>query len=897
MHWFMRLFRTKRDEQQLDAELRFHLDSQISANRASGMPRDEAHRQANLRFGAIEAVKQQTREAHRANWLDGFYRDFVFALRMLRKSRGFATAAILTLALGIGANTALFSLLNGLVLRDLAVPHPEQLVRFGVHTPGEEFSALSLPMFQEITRSQTVFSATFAWWGDAVANVEVDGSLSRANTWAVDGEFFAEIGAAPEMGRLFGPQDVNLTGAPEQLVVLGHGFWQRHYGGATDVLGKTLKIEGIPFRIIGVAHQNFMAFSADNPPEVLIPLNAEPLLFAAPTDVQKHLQRRQSLWLEGAGRLKQGVTLAQARAQLDALWPPIQNAFLPADQDEAARTQFQRLRMKVESGARGDSNLRARFERPLYLVLGISALVLLLACANLASLTLSRAAARSREIAARIALGASRSRLIRQMLTESLTLTIAGTLVGFLLADWAGTLLASFILKQAYLVPASLNLSPDLRVLAFTAAMALATGVCVGIAPAWRSSKQDPHLALQQSVRGISSSTGTVGRALIITQVALSLTLVAGAGLFARSIANLRNARPGFRTQGLIVAGLFPQPGPNGYKNFDLANYHRNLLERVSHLPGVQSAGLVRMTPGNAYEWKEQARIPGTASEAVTVDFVMLQPGSFRPLGIDLLEGRTFAWQDNQAAPRVAIISNSLAAKLFPGCNPIGAHLDMTAETKWQTVEVVGVVSDASYYDLRKSSPVTVYVPTTQYGELMGYNDLVVQTAASPAALADVLRDSVNSLGHEYIFSMKTVDQLIGKTFLQERVTAVLAAFFGALALVIAAVGLYGQIAYSVTRRTREIGVRIALGAHRGTVQRMVLREALALAVFGAGIGVFCAVAGSHFIASLLFGVSPRDPVTLALGVFVLLGVSALAGYFPARRAMRVDPIMALRHE
>jgi predicted permease len=895
MHWLIRLLRREQNERQLDAELRFHLEKQIAQNRAAGMSHEEARRCANLQFGGIESLKQQAREARRGDWLDGCYRDVLFTLRTLRKSPGFAAVAILTLALGIGANTALFSLLNGLVLRDLAVPHPEQLVRFGLHPPDEQYSALSLPIFQEIARRQTAFSKTFAWWGDAIANVETDGALSRANTWGVDGEFFSELAATPEIGRLFGSEEVNLDGTPEQIVVLGRGFWQRHYGGAADVLGRTLKIEGVPFRIIGVAREGFTAFSADNPPEVIIPLNAEPLLYEAPGEVQKHLQRRQALWIEGAGRLKQGVTLAQARAQLEALWLPMQSAFIPTDKDDTAKEQFRRLRLKVESGARGESTLRERFTRPLYVVLGISALVLLLACMNLASLTLARAAARSQEMAARVALGASRWRLIRQMLAESLTLAVAGTVVGFLFADWAGTLLASFILKQAYLVPASLNLSPDLRVFSFTAVVAVATGILVGMAPAWRASNEDPHLALQRSARGSSGGTGRLGPTLIIAQVALSLVLLAGAGLFARSIANLRNARPGFRTEGLIAAGLFPRP--NGYKDLNLAGYHRELLERVSQLPGIESAGLVRMTPGGGFEWKEQVRIAGSAAQPSTIDFVMLEPGSFRPLGIELLQGRALSWQDHERAARVAIVSKSLAAAMFPDCNPVSAHLELTVDSKWQTVEIVGVASDASYYDLRKHSPLTIYVPTAQYGDAMGYNDLVVQTAASPAALGDALRGAVDSFGHEYIFSMKTVAQLIGKTFLQERVTAMLAAFFGGLALIIAAIGLYGQTAYSVARRTREIGIRIALGADRGRVQRMVLREALALAIAGASLGVTCAAAASRFVATLLFGLSPRDPGTLTLAVFVLLVASALAAYFPARRAMGVDPIIALRNE
>lgn len=895
MHWLTRLLRRRQGEQQLDAELRFHLEKQVADYMASGMPAEEARRRANLRFGALESIKQQSREARRAHALETVWQDWRFALRTLRRSPGFAGVAILTLALGIGANTALFSLLNALILRDLPAPHPEQLVLFSVRMPEDDFGALSLPMFEGISRDQKVFSATFAWWGDAVVNVETNGALTRAETWAVDGSFFSQLGAAPALGRLFTPEDVDLS-APnaQQIVVLGYSFWQRHYGGASDVLGKTMHIEGIPFAIIGVAENGFTGFSADTPPEVMVPLNAEPLI-VGDSNVQRHLQRRDARWLDAAGRLKPGITLRQARAQLEALWPGIQKSLSTEGLQPEEGARFLRLRMKVESGARGESNIRARFTKPLYIVLGISGVVLFLACLNLANLMLARASARAHEMAARVALGASRGRLVRQMLTESLALSTAGALAGFFFATWVSAVLASFILRQAFNTPARLNLSPDMHVFLFTAGAAILTGVVVGIAPAWRTTGEDPNVALQQSARRFTGSAGRAGQSLIIAQVALSLMLLAGAGLFMRSIENLDTVRPGFRTRGLLAVGLFPRP--NGYKNLPFVSYYRELVDRVSKLPSVDSAGMVRMTPGNSFEWKEQVRIPGKPTDNMTATYVMLMPGSFKPLGISLLQGRDFNWTDDDPAPRVAIVSKNFAEKVFPGCGAVGQHLEATEGAKLYNLEVIGVVSDASFYDLRKSPPPTLYVPTTQYGENMGYSDLIVQTAASPAAVGDAIRRAVDSFGHEYVFSLKTVGQLIDKTFLQERVTAMLAAFFGGLALILAAVGIYGQMAYSVTRRTREIGIRIALGARGAEVRRMILREALTLAVLGLTLGVPCALVATRLIATMLFGLSSHDPVTLAIVAGVLLAVSAVASYLPARRAMRVDPMVALRHE
>lgn len=896
MQWLTRVFHKAQAERLLDAELRFHLERETARYAAMGLSASEARRLANLKFGALESVKQQSREARRVNVLETMWQDLRFALRMLRKSPGFTAIAILTLALGIGANTALFSLLNALILRNLPVPHPEQLVRFGVH-PAEDvdFAALSFPMFQKLSRDQKVFSNTFAWWGDASTNIEINGMLTRADTWAVDGNFFSELGAAPEIGRVLGAEDVDLYAPNAQhIVVLGYAFWQRHFGGSPDVLGKTIKIEDVTFTVVGVTRNNFTAMSADMPPEIIVPLNTEPLITGDP-DVQKHLQRPEALWLEAAGRLKPGVTLEQARAQIESIWPAIQNSLSTQRLMPGETAHFPNFHVKVESGARGGSSLRQRFTKPLYIVLGISGVLLFLACLNLANLTLARASARSPEMAARVALGASRSRLVRQMLTESLVLSIAGTIAGFLFANWVGDALAYFILRQAYNTPAKLNLSPDAHLLLFAAGAAILTGVLVGIAPAWRATQEDPNVALQRSARRFTGGAGKLGQSLIVAQVGLSLMLLAGAGLFIRSIEKLHTVQPGFRTRDILAAGMYPRP--NGYKNLSYVNYYRELIDRVSKLPSVDAAGMVRMTPGNAFEWKVRARMPGTNSDGVTAAYEMLMPGSFAPLGISLLQGRDFQWQDDDHAPHVAIVSKNFAERVFPKCSAIGQHLEIADEAAWKNVEIVGIVNNASFYNLRKEPPPIIYVPTTQYGDNMGYNDLIVQTAASPVAVGDAIRRTVDAMGHEYVFSLKTVGQLIDKTFLQERVTAMLSAFFGGLALILAAVGLYGQMAYSVTRRTREIGIRIALGARRPVVQKMVLREALTLAALGVVLGVPCAIAASRLIAAMLFGLTAHDPVTLASVIGILLAVSALASYLPARRAMRVDPIVALRHE
>jgi predicted permease len=825
--------------------------------------------------------------------LDDLFMDVWYGARVLRKNRGFAIVGITSLALAIGANTAIFSLLNGLALRALPVPHPEQLVRFGAQSGDETFVALSLPLFEQISKDQKVFSSTFAWLGDRLSTVEINGALSRNNIWAVTGNFYPELGGTPELGRLIGPEDDDLKAAsPTPVAVLAYNFWQRHYGGDRTVVGKILKIEGAAFTIIGVSREGFTGISTERPAEITIPFTAEPLL-TGDSDM-RHLWHADAFWLEAAGRLKPHARIEEAHAQLDSLWPAIRDRLVPSNLAPAQRARFLGLHMKVEPGEKGASVLRKQFTKPLYVLLAISGMVLLVACVNLATLMLSRAAARSQEIAVRIALGASRTRLVRQTLTESVMLSVAGTLAGFFLAYWWSRSLADFILSQFFNAPAQLNLAPDMRVLVSTATVAILTGVLFGSAPAWRATREDPNFALQKSANKFSRGTGRLGKNLIVTQVALSLVLLTAAGLFIRTLRKLRTIEPGYQAQGVLDASLYPKPG--GYKNLDWVNYYRELTARISRLPGVESAGIAKMSLGWR-AWKEDVRSSEATNAGVKVDFSLVMPGFFHTVGIYPERGRIFDWRDDDKAPRVAVVSQSLARRLFGDREAIGQRLEITSEPSWQQVEIVGIASDANLYDIREHAPPTLYLPTTQFGEYMGWSQMMLRTKANPAAMANEVRQTVDSMGHEYVAKTHMIVETIDRSILRERIFAILSVFFGGLGLLLAGIGLYGLMAYNVTRRTQEIGVRIALGAARREVLSMVLRETLGLTSIGIALGLAFALAASQLIANMLYGVPTQDPVTLVAVSVVLTAVAAVAGWIPARRAMLVDPMVALRYE
>jgi predicted permease len=813
-----------------------------------------------------------------------------YSLRALRKNPGFTAVAILSLALGIGANVAIFTLINALLLRDLPVPHPERLVALSVVRYGDKIT-FSYPMFRELERGQRVFSGLVGWSESTFPNVDVNGDFASSNALAVTSNFYSELGAAPLLGRLLASEDVNPhAGSTSQVAVIGYEFWQRRFGGAPDVLGKQVRIEGQPFTIVGVTRKWFTGLTPGEPPDVTIPITAFPSL-VSPSDAFG-LDDRSKLWVRTTGRLKDGVTIDQARAQLQSFWPEVLLVTASTETPGLRRQTFLSMGLDVSPIRTGFAkDLRAQFSRPLYILAGIVGLILLVACVNLANLMLARAVARSQEMSVRVAIGANRWALAGQVLTESLALSLAGSLLGLALSYWGSRLLVAFMTEGTV----SLDLRPDLRVLSIALFVGVFTGILFGLAPTWHSARQDPAVVLQQGSRSLVGGAGKMGKALIVTQVALSLVLLLCAGLLLRTFQELRSLDLGFDKENLLEVILTSKPG--GYQNLDINSYRKQMIERVSNIPGVRSVGFGFSIP-SPQSWRETAsptsEDPNTGAR-VMASGENIWPGFFETLGIRLIAGRDFTLAEDERYPRLAIVSKSFAERLFANGDAIGKHIRFGIVPEFQDLEIVGVADDARITDLRDAAPPIVYLSCLQDRNLWG--DLYVRTKGDPGALAKTIGHEIDSLGHEYPSRTATVNQMISHVLVNERVIAWLSGFFAALALLLASIGLYGLMSYGVTCRTREIGVRVALGAQQGTVRWMIFRETLTLTLLGIAIGIPSGLAATRLVASMLFGLSPNDLSTIVTACLLLLAVAFFAGYWPARRASSIDPMLALRTE
>jgi predicted permease len=811
--------------------------------------------------------------------------DLRYGARMLLKKPGFTAVAALTLALGIGANTAIFSLIDAVLLKTLPVKDPEQLVALSsVMGAGERRLSFSYPAFHDLRERNQVFAEIFAYDGLAL-NLSAGDQTERVSGQLVSGNFFSGLGVRPLLGRVFSAEDDKTPGA-HPVAVLGHNFWQRRFASDPAVVGKTIHLNGHPFTVVGLAPPGFFGVEVGASPEVWVPMMMQPPL----SNGEDRLSMRNNFGIKIMARLKPGVSEQQARVATDLLNQQI-NSEAPAGR---LRDFLLRQHIELQPASKGLSSLRTQFKQPLLILMGMVGLVLLIACANVANLLLARAATREKEIAVRLALGASRFRLARQLLTESLLLSLFGGLLGLLFAFWATDLLVNLAPRSLF----TLELQPDLRVLGFNLGVAVLTGILFGLAPAIQTTRPDLTSALKSEIPTLAVAGGRfeLRKMLVIAQVALSLLLLVGAGLFVRTLQNLKRLDLGFRADKVLLLSM--NPGLNGYTPDQTRNFYAQLLERVKTLPGVQSASMANhpLLGGASIDGVSIEGYQPQPGQDMSTTGKQVEPGFFDTMGIPLLLGRDFASSDGPSAPKVAIINETFARSFWGNENPIGRRIGVGSRTP--DSEIIGVIKDTKYRNLKEQIPRTVYVPFAQAGVRTAERTLHVRTAGEPKNLIAAIRREAKALDKDLpIYNVRTFTELTAEAMSQERVIATLSSFFGLLALLLASIGLYGVMAYAVARRTREIGIRLALGAKTGDVLRLVVRQGMALVVIGLVIGLAGALALTRFIAGQLYGVGATDPATFVTISLLLATVAFVACYLPARRATKVDPMIALRCE
>jgi macrolide transport system ATP-binding/permease protein len=944
----MRLFFWRKRDQELQDEIRSHLEMAVRERIERGEAPEEALHAARREFGNEVLVKETTREMWGWGWLENLFQDIRYGLRMLRKTPGFTAVAVAALALGIGANTAIFSLIDAVLLRPLPVRDPQHLVLLTWHAHhSPEFHnyasfgdchmrsgadenprgcSFSYPFFQQLQSETKVFSGVTAFGGSGQLDLSGNGPASIVRGELVSGSFFETLGIGAAVGRTIQPADDIASAAP--VVVLSYGYWQRAFGGDTSVVGRTIRLNKVAFTIAGVAPAQFPGVTPGNAYDLYIPLSqASSLRVNWATSTGDPVF---SWWLVILGRLRPGVPLPQAQAAVNVVF---QNDMLhgPKPLSKAADDPS----ILLLPASQGLNGARAELSILLYVLMLTVGVVLLIACANVAGLMLSRSSARRREMAVRLALGAGRRRIARQLLTESVLLSVLGGALGCYVA-YGGVRLITAVVSSAISEPFPFLLSIDWRVLLFTGAVSILTGILFGLVPAIRSTRVDLTPALKNGPGAASAPRGrrwiSLGNALVVAQVALAVVVLAAAGLFVRTLRNLETVKPGFDTNNVLLFGVDPEL--LDYKPAQVQSLYRDLRSRLAALPGVVSASYSSQALLSHSLWTSSIRLDPKSKSNLDVDTLAVGPGFFQTMHIPMLMGRGLNSADFEAAsvadasresarraaatpqpssahsstappPPVPVLVNEAFARHFlDGRNPVGVLLFESYSShryeqepvsrrqapRWQ---IVGVVGNTKYNDLRREIHPTMYSPLVNSGA-----HFELRTAADPAALIPAVRETAARVdGNLPLFDVRTQTAQIQQILFEELFVSRVSSFFGLLALVLACLGLYGLLSYEVGRRTREIGIRMALGAEAGDVHRLVVGRGMLLAVVGAALGLAGAFGVTRFLQSMLYGVRPVDPVTfLAVGVLLLL--VALAGcYVPARRATRVDPMTVLRFE
>ncbi len=894
------MFWRRRDPRDFEAEIRAHLQLEAERLKAQGLDQNEATMAARRAFGNITRTQERFYESQR--WLcSDLLQDVRFGLRMLAKNPGSTIVAVVTLALGIGANTAIFSILDPLVLRDLPVVHqPNELVLFGKgewagsedELPNKSWQLFSYPMYREFQQKNRVFAELTAI--DSIlmgthGRVAAGSELEKLNVELVSGTYFNTLGVNPVLGRVFSGADDQPPGA-HPVAVASYSWWRRRFAKDRNVLGTPVTIGSAVYTILGVAPSNFVGVTVGQSPDLWIPLAMEKQISPSWNGLEDKLF--QSLYI--LARRKPGVSVQQASADTNLLFKQILHEYAGPQPSAKQLESIQHAHIELTSAATGLSPLRIQIASPLKIMMAVVVLVLLIACANVANLLLARAAARRREVAVRMSIGAARSRLIRQLLVESGLLGLSGAIIGVFFAWGAIRLLVSALPFGS----SPIDIAPNGQVLGFTLGIASLTVLLFGMAPAVYSTRVDLAPALKEGRGTLAVPVGNrLSRGLVTGQVCLSLMLLVFAGMFLHSLVNLMNVNPGFDKQNVLLMGI--DPSGAGYSSgARLELVQQRIEQRVASIPGVRAASFAFFI-FNSGEWSDPVVVPGHPKSeddpAVTHNIVGSQ--YLDVMGMPLLVGRKLTLRDNSAAPKVAVINETMARAYFSGDSPVGRTFSLGKEPQWQNIAVVGVVKDAKYTNLREKQRPAAFYPHAQHDGRILY-DFAVRYTGDANAIGPEIRKAIAAVDPNLSVSdALTLNQLVASSVLNQRIAAELSTFFGLLAAFLACIGIYGVVSYGITRRINEFGIRMALGAERQDVLWMVLRETAKLVLAGVALGLVLAVVSTRLVQSQLFRVNFYDPLAIAIAVGAMLGVALFAGYLPARRATRIDPLSALRYE
>jgi putative ABC transport system permease protein len=900
MSWRRFLRRTHRDAE-VAREIDSYIEIETDENVARGMSQRDARAAAVRKFGNPTRVREDVYEMNSINPLDSLWQDLRYAVRVLRREKLFACAAILSLTLGIGANTAIFQLLDAVRLRTLPVADAQQLVEVKI---GGRVSRtgwfngrrpnLTYAIYEQVLAQQQSLLKPFAW-SSRRFNTSPAGEVHYVDGLFVSGEYFSELRVPPLVGRVLTAAD-DQRGCGANAAVISYAFWQREMGGDAAVLSRTISLDGFSFPIVGVTPSWFFGMEVGRMYDVAVPLCADDVFNAE----ESRFEQRSAWWLAAAGRLKPGWTLERATEQLIAISPHLFEVTQPSNYGAKDAASYRAFRLNALPAATGVSTLRTDFEEPLTVLLVTTGLVLLIACANLANLLLARSSARGREIAVRLAVGAARRRVVRQLLVESAVLACTGAILGSLFAAAMSRGLVGVLAAGNPSV--FVDLSWNLRLLAFTSGVAFLACLLFGVAPALRATALAPVTALKTAGRGLTDGRERFGlrRGLVVTQVALSLVLLLGALLFSRTLYNLLATDPGFRHKGVLVATVshLSRSGPATRERQQLTR--RELRERLAALPEVASLAQADIIPlGNIGFWNEGVTVDGFATEPKVSNFNRVSRGFFATLEIPLVMGRDFDDRDTLQSPPVAIVSQQFVKDLVPDGAPLGrtVRVSVGPGQPQAVYEIVGVVKDTLLTTLRADIQPMVYVASTQESDPGNGTRFVIKPRHSAAAAMPAVTRAVAEYSPAVNLEFGILDASIRESLLRERLMAVLSSIFGVLAGVLAAIGLYGVMSYTVARRSNEIGIRMAMGAERSDVIRMVLREAALLVAGGLTVGAVLALLAASSARSLLFGLEPHDPATVAGAIGVLSAIGLIAGWLPAYRASRLDPSVTLRNE